>query len=78
MSSHPVSRALPSRRIDAKTRPLPTLLPNVLDAKTCRFHAASAGRIAMTTAHRQREADQRLGGARIESPMRAVTTASST
>jgi len=42
MSSHPLSRALPSRRIDAATRPLPTLLSDSLDAKTCRFHAAKA------------------------------------
>jgi len=49
MSSHPLSRALPSRRIDGAARPLPALLLDALDAGNSRFHAANAGRIAMTT-----------------------------
>ena len=50
MWSHPLSRALPSRRIDETPGPLPTLLPNVLGAKTCRFHAANAVDVPNSTA----------------------------
>ena len=49
VSSQRASRAVSNRRIDVATRPLPTLLPNVLDARNSRFHAATAGRISMTT-----------------------------